>query len=324
MPWLTRDDAREVVAQTMGNTRVADEIAGECGPWIGLLRIAASVMRSRPASDWNDVHRHEVIEKHLPILLGQALLPLLKSEWELGSYETVWTEIMRRLHARRIELTDLGLPPAFFGSPKTVGNMPLLLESFGLQSTHLLVDTENLRMGYEKESVVHPDRYRDIDVDSFTRKWLPRVVRDLAHRHKVPPHCVSLVGKSRTRVTEIFGELDDGWKIIDPGTGQRSGSNDDAALARRVGWLVGQDPRARIVVLTGDGNLTLVLNDEERPRNLCCYSPFEMLHALVNQAPADWTLQPHLFRQYGIRKPANVPEDVYHRVLAANRTRRNQ
>jgi len=201
--------------------------------------------------------------------------------------------------------------------------LPPLLELFGAQPTHLLVDTENLRMGYEKEAAVYPERYRNLSLDDLTHGSFPRIVRELAVKHKVPSDCVHLVGKSRSRVLEVFGSIDEKWRIVDPGTGQRTGSNDDAALARQVGWMVGNDPRVSIVVLTGDGNLALVLNDGNRPRNLYCYSPFEMSRSLIDQAPSDWRLQSNLFRNYNLRKPAEVSEAAYRRAIANGRPRSN-
>jgi len=119
MPWLSSTDAHNLVASIVRNERVSERIAQDCGGWPGLLQDAARVYLSSRRSDWTESHRQTVVETHLPILLGQAILPLLKIDWEQGSYVEAWAEALRRIRTKRVRPSDLGLPPAFDDTQST-------------------------------------------------------------------------------------------------------------------------------------------------------------------------------------------------------------
>ena len=305
VPFLDCADAREVVERAGVTQPVVTQIVEECGGWLGLLEEASAVAIRRQVHTWDDECRRE-LQEALPRLLGQRLLPVLKADWELASYEETWRTVIQKLHARTMRPEELALPVSCARNAGLL-TLPAALANFAAPPAYLLVDTESLRMPYDRHAQEDPTAYPE-GLDRFTQREFKRPIAAVAQRHHVKSECVMVIAKSRQRSEQVFGSAAATWQVITPGTDQYGGENDDSTLALLVGQIVGRDPRSNVVVLTGDGKLTLLLKNvdvlhKSVDAKIVCYAPFDISRKLLDEAPAGWKLNSDLFPAYQLPRP---------------------
>jgi hypothetical protein len=288
-PHLRRDDALAFLRQRGLAPEVAEEVADDCGGWLGLLELAADA--AEEWGGWTAHARRRVTDELLPSLLRTALFPVLSRRAALPKTRDAAFGYLAERFADDSCGDRFGFPSAFDGAVR-----PPLIDSYRLRR-YLVVDTENIRMAYRRDWEDHPERY-DVPI----REWLPRqltpVVRRLARDYGVPDKHVVMVGRSEERISETVGaELGARRLFVDAGARRQSTKDgtDDLLLSSWIAKQEGASAQSHFLLLTGDQDAPVALRG--LVGRLTVLTPWAAAKVLTeNDLPPGWAIQENCLR----------------------------
>ncbi|POM23873.1 hypothetical protein BTM25_24990 [Actinomadura rubteroloni] len=274
--------------------------ADACGGWPWLLTEAAAAARAH--GGWTSDAAQDVRERRLPVLLDAALLPCLAVRPEVRMLGGAPLDYLVQELDRLREPAAFGLPHAFDDPGRPA---PLVRDL--LTRRFLVVDTENLRMPFQRHAEVAPDRYAG-DVDAYLQPRVGAWLRRLCAAHRVAADDVWLVGRSQERIDRTVGAATPGRRLYPPAPLRRkarSGKNgsDDNLMTAEVAREAQRNPLARFVLATGDADAPFILDVVGALDQVTVCTPWEASGALRRRLAGGDRLIEHTFRE---RRPPEV------------------
>ncbi|MEU7428292.1 hypothetical protein [Streptomyces sp. NPDC040750] len=289
----------------------ATEVARACGGWPWLLEKAAAAVHEH--GGWTSEALDEVRERQLPGLLDARLMPCLAARPEVRVRRTQPIDYLRQELAR-------GRAPEAFGLPCSYDDpqQPAPLVQQLLNRAFLVVDTENLRMPFQRHAEVHPERYPD-GLDAYLQPHVQAWLQELCERHRVAEEDVWLVGRSQHRIDATVGARTHGERLFLPKElrekARRTGDgSDDALMTAQVARRAERNPLARFVLASGDADAPLILELVGALHQVTVCTPWQASGTLRQRLPQADRLREHTF-------PAPRPPEVSAADLAAARRR---
>lgn len=269
-PLLDRAASEELLAGEGLSRRNARRVAAACGGWPWLLRRAAAAAMEH--GNWTPAAAAHVREVVLPELLHECLFRHLVARPEVLCAPIDY--LARELRDGRVP-SDFGLPPAF-DDPARVA--PLVRQL--LQRSFLVVDTENIRMPFQRHCEAEPGAYPG-GVERFLRDEIGSWLRQLGVEQGIAGDDVWFVGRSSDRIDGTVGPqtlgqrefLPDGLRHKVRRRGE-SDNTDDTVLTSLVVQLVERHPLARVHVVTGDSDAPLIIDQRAGTDRVVVHTPW--------------------------------------------------
>ncbi|THA29832.1 ATP-binding protein [Streptomyces sp. A1547] len=311
-PMLDHAESTALLIQLGVPAAEAGEAARACGGWPWLLEKAAAAVRHH--GRWTPEAVEEVQERQLPGLLDAGLLPCLAARPEVRVRQTQPIDYLRQELARGRAPEAFGLPSSFDDPQR-----PAPLVHGLLNRAFLVVDTENLRMPFQRHAEVHPDRYPD-GLEAFLQPHVQAWLRELREKHNVSERDVWLVGRSHYRIDATVGAQTSGERLHLPvelrEKARRTGDgSDDALMTAQVARRAERNPLARFVLASGDADAPLILELVGALDQVTVCTPWQASGKLRRRLPEAERLLEHTF-------PVPRPPAVSSAELAAARRAR--
>jgi hypothetical protein len=252
-PSLDKDDAVRVVVAEGVPAASAGEVADACGGWMWLLCEAAAAAKAH--GGWTAAAAEHVRAKRLPALLAEGVVKWLAVRPEVLGEPLDY--LARELAAGRPPV-ELGVPSAFDDAARVA---PLIRHL--LTRTFLVVDTENVRIPFQRHAEVEPGGYAG-GVDPFLQRWVSAWLSALRDRHGIDPDDVWLIGRSPERIDSTVGPATPGRRIglSKPlrDKAKRGDGSDDNVLTAKITQEAARNPMSSFVLATGDADAPFVLD----------------------------------------------------------------
>ncbi|MER6617536.1 hypothetical protein [Streptomyces xantholiticus] len=311
-PMLDQAESTALLTDLGVSADEADEAARACGGWPWLLEKAAAAVHEH--GGWTSKAVEEVRERQLPGLLDAGLMPCLAARPEVRVRQVQPIDYLRQELARGRTPEAFGLPSAFDDPQRPA---PLVHQL--LNRAFLVVDTENLRMPFQRHAEVHPDHYPD-GLDSFLQPHVQAWLRELCEKHDVSEEDVWLVGRSQHRIDATIGARTSGERLYLPqelrNKARRTGDgSDDALMTAQVARRAERNPLARFVLASGDADAPLILELVGALDQVTVCTPWQASGKLRGRLPEADRLREHTF-------PVPRPPEVSTAELAAARRAR--
>lgn len=254
-PMLDPQDSEAVLVDAGLTAEDAAAASRDCGGWLWLLEEAAAAAHRH--GGWTQEAQVEVREHRLPGLLDASLLRVLADRPEVRLQGRQPLDYLAQELAR-------GRAPAAFALPcdRRDPARPAPLVDQLLNRAFLIVDTENLRMPFQRLSQVEPQRYPE-GVDAFLQTHLGAWLGRLQARHGVQAEDTWLVGRSAERIDATVGAGLPGRRLSLPDglrrKARKSDHTDDLILVGAMTQHAERYPLARFVLVSADADAPLVL-----------------------------------------------------------------
>lgn len=300
-PFLSRAGSEQVLTGSGVPAGIAGEIAAACGGWLWLLTEAAGLFNE--AGRWDAETRTRLREQRLPPLLEESLFKHLDARPEVrASGRAPLVYLGAELKA--------GRAPAAFGLPHLFDDEKILPPLIGelLNRTFLLVDTESLRMPYQRHAKVSPHSYPD-GLEPFLQAtlgpWLTGLIRD----HGVRDDDATLIGRNAARIDATVGAALPGRRVALPrGLQDKSrgagDSSDDQLLIASLIQQAERFPLAQFIVVSADADAPLIFSRVDIARRLMVITPWKASARLDGVVPGENIIE-HSLRA---PRPPHVPD----------------
>lgn len=310
-------DLPEAVALLVGagvSAAEAPVVAESCGGWPWLLQEAAAVAAH---GGWTPEAVHEVCHRRLPVLLEASLVPCLLDRPE------VRLPGIRPLDYVAQELAR-GRAPEAFGLPASFSDSTIVAPLIGrlLTRAFLVVDTENVRMPFQRLAEVEPARYPD-GVDQHLQRhvgaWVARLQADFG----VADDDVWFVGRSAGRIDATVGAQRPGERLFlsdalrEKAARTGGDASDDNLMTAQVARRAERNPMARFVLASGDADAPLILELVGALGQVIVCTPWRASNNLRDRLPKGDRLREHTF-------PTSRPRNVSAAEINDARRRRNR
>lgn len=313
-PPLDRADSGRLLAAAGVPPADVPAVAAACGGWPWLLSEAAAAVRGH--GGWTDAAAAEVREQRLPVLLEASLLSWLAARPEVRVRGGDPLDYLAQELAR-------GREPAAFGLPHDLDDparpAPLIRQM--LTRTVLVVDTENLRVPFQRHAEVEPGRYPH-GVDAFLQRHVSAWLLRLRGDYDVADDDVWLIGRSRERIDATVGDGTAGQRFFLSkelrDKARRTGdSSDDNLMTAKVVKRATDNPLARFVLASGDADAPLILHLVGALRQVTVCTPWRASTKLSQHLPGRDRLRENTF-------PVPRPREVSPAELANARRGRQR
>lgn len=294
----------------------AGMVAEACGGWPWLLLEAAAATVAH--GGWTPDVAREVCDGRLPGLMEASLVPCLQARPEVRLRGVRPLDYVAQELARGRAPEAFGLPAAF-SDPATVA--PLIGRL--LTRTFLVVDTENVRMPFQRLAEVEPARYPD-GVEAYLQRhvgaWVARLQADFA----VADEDVWLVGRSAERIDATVGAGSPGERLFlsdelrEKAARTGGDGSDDNLMTAQVARRAERNPMARFVLASGDADAPLILELVGALDQVVVCTPWRASGKLRDRLPRGDRLREHTFP---VSRPRNVSAEE---INEARRRRRNR
>ena len=277
-PYLDLDESKAVLALRGVGKKAADKIAPACGGWLWLLERAAAAVTRYGA--WNQKAHQHVRDVGVPEALESVLTSIEQRP-----------EVQRRVPAIDYlarELAD-GVLPGEFGLPHDYEDpaqaAPLVRQS--LTRTYMAVDTENLRVPFKHDYDRRPDAPQYADgLDAFMQRNAGHWLQWIADKHGIADYDILLVGRSTQTILATVGPGVRGKyhflpeELREKGKKKESDHTDDTLLTALVAQLEARNRLASFVLVTGDMDSPLILEQLDALRHVTVYTPWSSSSAV--------------------------------------------
>ncbi|WP_327000254.1 hypothetical protein OHA72_34635 [Dactylosporangium sp. NBC_01737] len=255
-------------------------------------------------------------ERRLPVLLEASLLPWLTARPEVRARGGDPLDYLAQELARGREPAAFGLPHDF-GDPSRPA--PLIRQM--LTRTVLVVDTENLRIPFQRHAEVHPGRYPR-GVDAFLQQHMAAWLGRLRGDYDVADDDVWLIGRSRERIDATVGAATAGQRFFLSkelrDKAKRTGdSSDDNLMTAKVVKQAADNPLARFVLASSDADAPLILHLVGALQRVTVCTPWRASPKLSQHLPGSGRLRENTF-------PVPRPREVSPAELATARRDRQR
>lgn len=310
-PFLDQSDSERLLAAEGVPPALTAAVARACGGWVWLLREAAAAVREH--GGWSGTAIEYVRDRRLPALLDESVLKWLAERPEVRGAPLDY--LARELAA--------GRPPAEFGVPHVFGDpaRPAPLIQQRLTRTFLVVDTENVRMPFQRLAEVEPDRYPG-GVDAFLQVQVGTWLRRMSREHDVAPEDVWIVGRSQERInatvdSEIASKARH-FYLSKPlaDKAKRGDSSDDNLLTAQITKRAARNPMARFVLASGDADAPFVLDLIGLLDQVIVYTPWQGSTKLRHHLAGTDRLRENTFP---VRRPRVVTDAELRAAREGNR-----
>ena len=270
-PNLTVADSERYLISEGVREEDAAAVAPLAGGWLWLLSELAKARASDGTLNTSAIEF--VRDSRLPGLLDEAVLRVVAQRHEVRLSASEPLDYAVR------EITG-GRLPRTFGLPSNYDDETLLapLVASLLDRTFLVVDTENLRLPFQRHGEVVPSAYPD-GHDAFMQRHLGEWLRRLQRSFRVADEDVVLVGRGVHRIDTTVGATMPGKRefvsALTQKDKQKGGNSDDLIAAATIARFAEQHPLAKIVLVSEDGDLPAVMHRAGISNQLIVCTPWQ-------------------------------------------------